>query len=394
MLSIRRTVFLLSAIVSFGITILSFYNKFNSMTIKQAEIQFWNKIKNPIHCISKWITKIDMYPGSRKFQDWDIYFSNSSCPKYPIPKEGVIFHFLHVGKWRPALEVAIDAFLATQNLNAGHRIYYWYVEAIPKQVTQRYQRFKNSIQFRYFNSTEEIRGTCLEHKREFIDDKYAADLSFPIQTRSDMIRQLLMSKYGGAWLDTDAVPLRNLEPMLRIGPFAQGTGNNHWNNHFLYYGPKESGIAKKMLDIICEMPYNKTAFYLKFDERPNLWYWLYNDGLHKIAVNRGIGISYFPVCFTDGRFWNCKKQRSLHPCQDNGMLRLPTKTPIQLQQLFVWHGRIVQFNDSCLSYSQLPNITVSTLIWLRAQSLIKKNMIGNGQTLFPSSFRLKTIDDL
>ena len=379
--------------------IFSFVDKVDAGETSHSPIEFWRNTANMVDCVQTWSRTARIHPGSIRFQDWDYHYNKSGCPVYPIPKEGVIFHMLRIGAWRPFLCVTIDAFLATQNLKAGHRIFFWYTEEVPQDIYNRYALFPKHLEFRYLNATKEAEGTCMEHMREFSDAKYAAALSLPITTRSDLIRQLLMSKYGGGWIDTDAIPMRNLEPMLRTGPFAQSLGKADWNNHLLYYGPKEAGIAEKMMNIACQMPYNKTEFYIKYKERPIQWDWLYNDGLHKIAVNQGVGITQFPVCYTDGRFWTLANQKPLHPCDENEMRRLPVAIPMQLRQLFTWHARLNQFEDSCIFFrkdqgGQPQNITVAHLVWSRAQTLIERGTIGFGQPLFSGPSTLEHIDEM
>lgn len=93
--------------------------------------------------------------------------------------------------------------------------------------------------------------------REWTDPEYAKEVGVPITTKSDLVRLLLLKKYGGVWLDgalrlvsslcvltsksgrssaddllaffsffsflpfldtADTVPLRDLAPLARIGP--------------------------------------------------------------------------------------------------------------------------------------------------------------------------------
>jgi mannosyltransferase OCH1-like enzyme len=56
--------------------------------------------------------------------------------------------------------------------------------------------------------------------REWTDEEYRKEIHMPIQTRSDLIRLLLLSKYGGMWLDADSIPLRDFTPLIRAGPVA------------------------------------------------------------------------------------------------------------------------------------------------------------------------------
>jgi hypothetical protein len=52
------------------------------------------------------------------------------------------------------------------------------------------------------------------------------------------------------------------------------------NNHFLIYGPSWSGVGASMLDLACEMSYDKKIFQEKYMAKPykyggpGQWYWL------------------------------------------------------------------------------------------------------------------------
>lgn len=61
--------------------------------------------------------------------------------------------------------------------------------------------------------------------REWNDHEYRKELDMPVSTRSDLIRLLLLSKYGGIWLDADSVPLRDFTPLVRAGPVAPSYGS-------------------------------------------------------------------------------------------------------------------------------------------------------------------------
>lgn len=61
--------------------------------------------------------------------------------------------------------------------------------------------------------------------REWTDPEYREELKMPVSTRSDLIRLLLLSKFGGIWLDADSVPLRDFTPLVRGGPVAPSYGS-------------------------------------------------------------------------------------------------------------------------------------------------------------------------
>jgi len=60
--------------------------------------------------------------------------------------------------------------------------------------------------------------------REWMDADYRKEIKMPIASRSDLIRLLLLSKFGGIWLDGDSIPLRDFTPLVRAGPVAPTYG--------------------------------------------------------------------------------------------------------------------------------------------------------------------------
>jgi len=57
-----------------------------------------------------------------------------------------------------------------------------------------------------------------------MDADYRKEIKLPVPTRSDLIRLLLLSKFGGIWLDADSIPLRDFTPLIRVGPVAPSYG--------------------------------------------------------------------------------------------------------------------------------------------------------------------------
>lgn len=83
--------------------------------------------------------------------------------------------------------------------------------------------YRNVVSFRRFDEGL-AEGSCLMDMKEWIDPEYRKKLEMPVSTRSDLIRLLLLSKYGGIWLDADSIPLRDFTPLIRAGPVAPSYG--------------------------------------------------------------------------------------------------------------------------------------------------------------------------
>jgi len=235
----------------------------------------WGKTPSPLTCIQDWIDREGVRPHSNKFVDWEYTFPESGCPVYPVPEGGLIFHVYWSGNWRPFNEVTIEAFLATQRLRDGHRLIYWYENGGPSEETrQRWTagEYAKYVEFREFNRTEEASGTCLATMPEYADAEYQQSWNMPQATLSDLVRVLLLAKYGGIWMDADVIPMRDLTPMIRTGPTAPWLDGNDSNNALLNFGPVEAGIGAKVLDVACSMSYNGTLFHERYPSiQPLFW---------------------------------------------------------------------------------------------------------------------------
>jgi hypothetical protein len=182
----------------------------------------WGQTNTPYNCISDWVEREKIYPVSAKFTDWENTFIKSGCPIYPIPKGGVLFHQFWSGKWRPFNVVNIEAWLATQRLGDGHRLIYWYDNGEPpKSVLNQFRSYADYVEFRKFDRVKEAEGTCVADMPEW-DPVYQKANKMQVATVSDITRNLLLAKYGGVWLDSDTIPMRDLTPLLRSGPSAGG----------------------------------------------------------------------------------------------------------------------------------------------------------------------------
>jgi hypothetical protein len=169
------------------------------------------------YCISNWVKDQDVTPRSHKLVDVEMaHPQNSTCPIYPVPDGGLIFHVFYSGPNRPFHAVVIDAFLATQRLEDGHRLIYWLgkdTTASWQHEISRYEQYSKYVAFREFDPVVEARGTCLEGMPEYYDEEYRKEREMPLVAWSDLVRVLLLSKYGGVWLDSDSLLLRDLTPL-------------------------------------------------------------------------------------------------------------------------------------------------------------------------------------
>jgi Capsular polysaccharide synthesis protein len=182
----------------------------------------WGHTDTPLSCIENWVDKY-ADPTSANFTHWETSFLQSGCPVYPIPQGGMIFHQFWTGPWRPFNEISIEAWLATQRLGDGHRLIYWYNDGGPTpDVRRRFTEgeYGKYVEFREFDAIAEAKGYCVEDMPEWNNEKYIEDNDMNVSSLSDIVRNLLLAKYGGVWLDSDTIPVRDLTPMIRSGPSA------------------------------------------------------------------------------------------------------------------------------------------------------------------------------
>lgn len=180
---------------------------------------------------------------------------------------------------------------------------FWYEMDEPPESTLNYFKpYSKYVEFRKIDLAAEGKGTCLEAMPEWTDPSYRETVPFNVPTLSDMIRTLLLSKYGGVWVDTDMIFLRDMTPLLRIGPSAVGPSHGRYNNDILIYGSADGGVGQKVLSLLCRMSANQTEFEKEWNmpfhrtdfekewhlnESDMLWGLLYNDIL--LAVCEDVG---------------------------------------------------------------------------------------------------------
>jgi mannosyltransferase OCH1-like enzyme len=72
--------------------------------------------------------------------------------------------------------------------------------------------------------------------------------------KADLTRILLLNSYGGIWVDTDDVLLRDLRPLIEFaGEFATKlTMSFYFNNNILGIRAK-SDLSKSLVDIVCTL---------------------------------------------------------------------------------------------------------------------------------------------
>ncbi len=184
---------------------------------------------------------------------------------YEYPEEITNFHIYTEVKTDKELE-CIKSYFATQNLEKTKLIVWSDYDISHNPLIQ---PFKDKMELRVYDPIKEAKGTPLEHE---YDKLKAADSKHYLQ--SDLLRLLVLYKYGGVWVDMDIVFLRDFKPILDQEYMYQ------WGSE-INYGKqgacatvlamkKQSEFSCKMLEVLKTMPVTGGTVWGK-DTFARLW---------------------------------------------------------------------------------------------------------------------------
>ncbi|GAA6023780.1 hypothetical protein JCM11491_006863 [Sporobolomyces phaffii] len=343
----------------------------------------WDIPIKDLNCVRKFSGGGEVNKNSSFLADLDERIVESGCPVFPVPDSGLITHLFWAGKWRPGSHgLTIDAWLATQPFETSSLIWWYEGDGPSREFADKYtgpdSPYRHVVSFRKFDESL-ADGTCLAHMREWTDAAYRDEIKMPIATRSDLIRLLLLSKFGGIWLDADSVPLRDMTPLIRAGPVV-GAYDYTINNNFLLYGPAWSGVGERVLSLACQMPYDELRMKeLHPDlDMGDLFYWLYNSGVHKLCQTRGCGVGNLAMQLIDGMAWT---SQAFMPCE-RGRYPSGSALPSGLHGPFAWHARMTAIPDDDVCYER-ESATLLSAVRARIAGLLAHTRIDQGRDLFP-----------
>jgi len=209
-----------------------------------------------------------------------------------------------------------------------------------------------------------------------------------VQSESDIVRNFLLGKYGGIWLDEDTIPIRDMTPMIRCGPSAAGVGEDAWNSNVFILGPPNTRVTSKVLEATCSFSANKEIYEQRNGPnaiQPWQWYWLWNDGLLKTCDQKlKCGISRIPVFYTDGfAHVDSNSQVKMRPCEPDDDYSTGKKLPKTLYTIFTWHARVAKFPDECVDMS---GKTIAGAVRRRIRQLLDRGLEMGGRDLFPGPY--------
>lgn len=223
----------------------------------------------------------------KRFRTSDLLPPSSS----PSNSEYLLFHQWVTGTdWSDEVVVqktlvSLKAFLLSQNL-ANCRLIFWMpssdLDVLRKSNVTFFEQHSSFIILKEFSYHNEIKNTPLSQSSFFVNITKVHKL--PIPTYSDIVRNLLLFKYGCVWLDNDSVPLKDLW-FITYGVGYQFTAahkpssfpRTHSNNHVLF-SYAQSPLSMDILEAISRFPYDDPQ---SWPHKPytGLLHWVYNDAL-------------------------------------------------------------------------------------------------------------------
>jgi hypothetical protein len=189
------------------------------------------------------------------------------------------------GSSRPRLELLLRAWLKTQDLRRS-RFYLWTTGGRVSDnktafVPDWLHRFAPYVTLRQFDYDHEAQATPLALSRHFAawETINATTHGLP-GLQSDLIRNILVHNYGGLWLDTDAVPLRDLWDITQgLGlHFIPKFRGRHANGHVLFAPCPRSPLSRRRLEAISMYPWNITESWPRASTT-GLKHWIWNDAI-------------------------------------------------------------------------------------------------------------------
>lgn len=155
--------------------------------------------------------------------------------------------------------------------------------------------YNRYIELKVFDYEEEVKTTPLELSSYWRNwtavtgeiGPRAALNAAPSVPLSDIVRSILLHNYGGIWLDTDAVPLRDLYNISAgVGlQFIPKWGGSKWggdggfsNSHVMWVSYPRAPLARRRLEHMLLFPY---SFQEAWPRQPQtgLKSWVFNDAL-------------------------------------------------------------------------------------------------------------------
>lgn len=223
---------------------------------------------------------------------------------------------------RRDLEALIDSFLMTQDTRKTKLIFWWMDrDPTPEEPFEKAYgaRGNGAVEFRRPDIHKMAVGTPIEGMDDILsmgDNLQVKDKNKRPRQLANMFRTLALYTFGGIWIDTDTLLLRDLRPLLEYaGEFAtQLAWSNLFNNNFMGLR-SHSPIGWDMLVTIAKTGLppesNKETDmkeYCKYVTQDGglcygIWYW--NHGSIQREVFQDRGLVPFPTTYSDPGYQGC-----------------------------------------------------------------------------------------
>jgi hypothetical protein len=196
------------------------------------------------------------------------------------------------------LSVLLRAWMLTQDLRRS-RFALWTSDFMASKrhngsaVPAWMEQFAPYISVRLFNYTDEVSKTPLSLSRHFASwDIFKTVMQDYIPLQSDLVRNVLLYNYGGLWLDSDSVPLRDLWNITAgLGlQFMPKFHNFISNNHIIYVACPHSPLSRRRLENIALFPLAHPQAWPREPSAGGTG-WIFNDALSE-SVRAGQALEY------------------------------------------------------------------------------------------------------
>ena len=248
---------------------------------------------------------------------YDAYKGYSYCESIPdkqLDWYEVDYHTFWIGEFGRKQILPIKSFFATQTPNLA-RLNLWSTENLADNPLL--APYKDRIVFRHWNPVEEAKGTVLEGLKILT----ASDSQRWLD--GDLLRLLVLHKYGGVYFDMDVVFLRDFAPLLNQEFMYKWSNQKEMINGAVMHLDKGSQLS---LELLRELS--------KRNPIPNSTTWGCDTYMAVRRKNKNFTI--FPSAFFDTE-WQLSDEKE-PPYQD---LRQPFKnleqSKLMFDRAFCWH---------------------------------------------------------
>lgn len=265
---------------------------------------------------------------------------------YSKPHNTLYYHVYWKGEVHWMLPLLIKSYLVTQQLNIS-KLIVWsplsleeepnkkdrvHDQSLKREPLNELQelrdKFPDNIELRVFEREELIKGTCMEKNEVF--NQFLK--SMRPQLESDVVRVLLLNRFGGVWMDSDILLMKDLMNLISAArEFSTHLGGNTMNNHILHIN-RNSGTGKKLTEALCGMIQPNPPV------KPSVPSWILNDAL-SLYCNKILKCELTGVhrCLTDPQwlygFPSCRQPSNLSEAYQ------------KLSAAFVLHHRLDDCKD-------------------------------------------------